>query len=95
VRQVDRKIVDFFRHSGSALCVRIFAIVAAFYPTTPINTGSAVDILSAIQPAMFRTLRGVYARLVDWVRVVRHSNEHVISIACVISNAAAFETAVV
>jgi hypothetical protein len=40
-----------------------------------------MDILSAIQPVVVsRALHGVYARLVDWVRVVRHSNEHVITV---------------
>jgi len=56
-------------------------IVAAFDAATPINTRVGIDLLSAIQPVVVsRALHGVYARLVDGVRVVRHSNEHVISV---------------
>jgi len=55
--------------------------VAAFDATTPTHTPFRLDILSAIQSlAVFRALHGVHAMLVDWVRVVRHSNEHVISV---------------
>jgi len=56
-------------------------IVAALDATTPTHTRFGIDTLSAIQPVVkSRALQGVYARLVDWVRVVRHSNEHVISV---------------
>jgi len=79
-----------------ALCVGIVTIGAAFDATTPTHTRFGIDILSAIQPVVVsRALHGVYARLVDWVRVVRHSNEHIISVGCVISNTATFEAAMV
>jgi hypothetical protein len=71
-------------------------IIEAFYATIPIYTGLASTLLSSIQPVvMIRAFRGVYARLIDWVRVVRHSNQHVVSIAWVIANTTAFETAMV
>jgi len=79
-----------------ALCICIVAIVAAFYATTPIDTGFAVSIPSTIQPVlMTKAFRGVYAGLIDSVCVIRHSDQHVISVGRVISNTAAFETAVV
>ena len=79
-----------------ALCVRIVTIVAAFDTATPTNTRFGVDILSAIQPVVVATaLNGVRARLVDGVRVVRHSNEHVISVGWVIAKTTTFETAMV
>jgi hypothetical protein len=79
-----------------ALCICIVAIVAAFYATTPIDTGFAVSIPSTIQPVlMTKAFRSVYAGLIDRVCVIRHSNQHVISVGCVISNTAAFETAMV
>src|SRR5258708_38276752 len=79
-----------------ALCVGIVTIVAAFDATRPMHTPFGIDLLSAIQPvAVSRAPHGVYARLVDWVCVARHSNEHVISVGCVISNAATFEAALV
>jgi hypothetical protein len=59
-----------------ALCFGIVAIVAD--ATTPRHTRLGIDILSAIQPLVVsRALHGVYARLVDGVRVARHSHEHV------------------
>jgi len=64
-----------------ALRVGNVTIVATFDATKPANTWFRLNILSAIQPAaVYRALHGVYARLVDGVRVVRHSNEHVISV---------------
>jgi hypothetical protein len=64
-----------------ALCLGMVNIVAAFDATTPTNTRFGTNILSAIQPVVVsRALHGVYARLVDSVRVVRHSDEHVISV---------------
>jgi hypothetical protein len=64
-----------------ALRVGNVTIVATFDATRPANTWFRLNILSAIQPtAVYRALHGVYARLVDGVRVVRHSNEHVISV---------------
>jgi hypothetical protein len=64
-----------------ALCVGTVIIVAAFDATTPKNTRFGINILSAVQPVVVsKALRSVYARLVDWVRVVRHSDEHVISV---------------
>jgi hypothetical protein len=63
------------------LCVGVVTIVAAFDATTPTNTPFGIDILSAIQPVVVsRALNGVYARLINGVRVVRHSNEHEISV---------------
>ena len=107
-RQQDSKIVDWFGLYSSfrdrqllapernALCVCIVAIVAAFYSTTPIDAGFAGSFLSSIQPvAVSRAFRGIYPWLIDGVRVGRHSNQHVVSIACVKSNTAAFETAMV
>jgi hypothetical protein len=44
---------------------------------------------------MYGTFQGVYAGLVDSVRVAGHSNEHVISVGGVIANTASFETTVV
>jgi hypothetical protein len=62
------------------LCFGIAAIVAAFNATTPTHTLLGIDVLSAIQPVIVsRALHGVYARLVDGVRVAGHSHEHVIS----------------
>lgn len=79
-----------------ASCLGIVTIVATLDATTPTNARSGSNIPPSIQPVVVsRALQGVYARLVDWVRVVRHSNEHVISIGGVISNAAAFKTAMV
>jgi len=79
-----------------ALCIYIVAIVAAFYATTPIDTGFAVSIPSTIQPVlMTKAFRGVYAGLIDSVCVIRHSDQHVISVGRVISNTAPFETAMV
>ena len=64
-----------------AHCLGMVNIVAAFDATTPTNTRFGTNILSAIQPVVVsRALHGVYARLVDSVRVVRHSDEHVISV---------------
>jgi len=64
------------------------SIVAAFDVTAPTHTRFGIDILSAIQPVVVsRALHGVYARLVDGVRVVRNSHEHVVSVGGVISNA--------
>jgi hypothetical protein len=64
-----------------ALCVGVVTIFAAFNTTTPTNTRFGINILTAIQPmVVFRALQCVYARLVDGVCVVRHSNEHVISV---------------
>ena len=52
-------------------------MVAAFDTTTPTNARFGI---LAIQPLVVsRTLQNVYARLVHRVRVVRHSDEHVIS----------------
>jgi hypothetical protein len=81
----------------SPLCVCIVAaIVAAFYAATPIDTGFLRSLLSSIQPiVMIGALRHVYARLIYGVRMVRHSNQHVISVGCVVSNTAAFETAMI
>jgi hypothetical protein len=63
-----------------ALCVGVVTIVAAFNATTPTNTRFGINILSAIQPVVvFRALHCVYARLVDGVYMVRHCDEHVIS----------------
>ena len=71
-------------------------IIAAFDTTTPAHTRFGIDILSAIQPgAVFRALHGVYARLVDGVRVVRNSHEHVVSVGGVISNTTSYVTAMV
>jgi hypothetical protein len=70
--------------------------VTVFHATAPVHADFTVNILSAIQPVvMLRALRGVYAGLIDRVRVVRHSNQHVISVGCVVPNTAAFETAMV
>ena len=55
-------------------------ILAAFDAAKPANTRFRVNILSAIQPApVYGALHGVYARLVDGVRVAGHPKEHVIS----------------
>jgi len=79
-----------------ALCICIVAIVAAFYAATPIDTGFAVSIPSTIQPVLAtKAFRGVYAGLIDSVCVIRHSDQHVISVGRVISNTAPFETAMV
>jgi hypothetical protein len=54
--------------------------MAIFDATKPANTRFRVNILSAMQPAaVYGALHGVYARLVDGVRVAGHSKEHVIS----------------
>ena len=64
-----------------AFCVGIATKVAAFDATTPTHTRLGIDILSAVQPVVVsRALHGVYARLVDGVRVARHSHERVISV---------------
>ena len=74
----------------------IVTIVAALDATTPTNTRLGTTILSAIQPVVvFRALHRIHARFVDWVRVLRHSDEGVISIGRVISNTATFKTAMV
>src|SRR5258708_38704230 len=79
-----------------ALCVGIVTVVAAFDATRPTHTPFGIDLLSAIQPVVVSgALHGVYARLVDWVCVASHSNEHVISVGWVISNATTFEAAMV
>jgi hypothetical protein len=63
-----------------AFCVGIVTIVAAFDAATPTHTRFRINILSAVQPVFVsRALHGVYARLVDDVRVTRHPHEHVIS----------------
>lgn len=81
-------------HDPIALCVGIVTIVAAFDTTTPTNTRFGINILSAIQPVVVsRALHGVNARLIDRVRVVRHSDERVISVVWIISDTATFETA--
>jgi len=62
------------------LCVSNAAILAIFDATKPANTRFRVNILSAIQPAaVYWALDGVYAGLVNGVRVARHPKEHVIS----------------
>jgi hypothetical protein len=54
--------------------------VAIFDATKPANARFRVNILSTIQPAaVYGALHGVYAGLVDGIRVAGHSNEHVIS----------------
>jgi hypothetical protein len=71
-------------------------VVAAFDATTPNYTRFGNDILSAIQPVVvYRALQGVCARLLDGVRVVRISHEHVVSGGGVISNATSYVTAMV
>ena len=71
-------------------------VVAAFDATTPTHVRFGIDILLAIQPvAVSRALQGVYARLVDGVRVVRNSHEHVVSAGGVISNATPYVAAMV
>jgi hypothetical protein len=56
------------------------AILAIFDATKPTDTRFRVNILSAIQPAaVYGALHGVYAGLVNGVRVARHPKEHVIS----------------
>jgi hypothetical protein len=73
-----------------------YPIVAAFDAATPTHTRFASGILSAIQPfVVSRALHGVYVRLVDGVRVVRNSHEHVVSVGGVISNATSYVTAMV
>jgi len=55
-------------------------MLAIFDGTKPANTRFRVDILSAVQPAaVYGALHGVYAWLVNGVRVARHPKEHVIS----------------
>src|SRR5260370_23276730 len=72
-----------------ALCVGIETIVAAFDATRPMHTRFGIDILLAVQPAtVYMALRGVYARLVDSVGVIRHSHERVIPVGCIVANAA-------
>jgi hypothetical protein len=70
--------------------------VTIFDAATPTNTRLRLNVLLTIQPAaMYGTFQGVYAGLVDGVRVAGHSNEHVISVGGVIANTASFETTVV
>ena len=79
-----------------AFCIGNMAVVTAFDATKPANTRFRVNILSAIQPAaVYGALHGVYAGLVDGVCVVGHSSEHVITVGCVIPNAAPYGTAMV
>jgi len=79
-----------------AFCVGDVTIAATLDAATPTNTWLRLDILLAIQPAaVYGTFQGVYAGLVDSVRVAGHSNEHVISVCGVIPNTASFETTVV
>jgi hypothetical protein len=55
-------------------------MLAIFDATEPADTRFRVNILSAIQPvAVYGTLHGVYAGLVNGVRMARHPKEHVIS----------------
>jgi hypothetical protein len=70
--------------------------MAIFDATRPSNTRFRVNILSAIQPAaVYGAFQGVYARLVDGVRLPRHPDEHVISSGGVESDAAPHGTAMV
>jgi len=79
-----------------ALCVGKVTIAATFDATKPANPRFRVDILSAIQPAtVFGALHGVYAGLVNGIRVAGHSNEHVISVGRAIPNATPYGTAMV
>jgi hypothetical protein len=74
----------------------IVTVVAALDGATPTNTRWGTTILSAIQPVVvFRALDRVHAGFVDRVRVLRHSDKHVISIGRVISNTATFKAAMV
>ena len=78
------------------LLLRLGAIVAPFHAASPANTRFAGDIFHAVQPLVVpRALHSVYARFVDPVRAVRHSDEHVITICGVIANAAALESTMV
>src|ERR1700741_5152734 len=71
-------------------------VVTAFHATTPIHTLFGIDILSAIQPVVLPgALQRVHARLIDGVRVIRNSHEHVVSGRGVITNATPKVTAVV
>ena len=70
--------------------------MAIFDATKPANTRFRVNILSAIKlAAVYGAFHGVYARLVDGVRLPRHRKEHVISSSGVESNAAPHGTAMV
>jgi len=79
-----------------ALSLGVVSIVATLDATTPTNTRLGTSILPAIQPVVVsRALHNIYARLVDWVRVVGHSNEHVVSVGGVVANTATFKTAMI
>jgi hypothetical protein len=55
--------------------------MAIFDAAKPANARFRVNIFSAIQPAaVYGTLHGVYAGLIDGVRVAGHSQQHVISV---------------
>ena len=74
----------------------VVIIVAAFDAATPANTRSATRILPTIQPAAVpEALEHVYARFVDWIRMVRHGDKHVVSVCRVVPDTATFKTAVV
>src|SRR5205814_3332330 len=65
-----------------------------FDPTTPKSTRLGSNILAPVQPAsMSGTRPSIYTRLVDRVRVVRHSDEHVVSVDQIVSNTATHEAA--
>jgi hypothetical protein len=78
------------------LCLGDVAIMAIFDAAKPANTRFRANILSAIQPAaVYGAFHGVYARLVDGVRVAGHPKEHVISSGGVEANTAPHGTAMV
>src|SRR5690349_5272327 len=79
-----------------ALGARVVSIVAAFNAARPANARFSVDTLSAIQPAtMSGACEGVHTRLVHGDCTAGHSDEHEISVRCVIPRAASYGTAVI
>jgi hypothetical protein len=65
-----------------APCFGDVTIVAIFDATKPADARFRVHILLAVQPAVvFGALHGVYAGLIDGVRMAGHSNQDVISSA--------------
>ena len=79
-----------------ALGVGIITILTSFDTARPTSPYFSMGNFPEIQPVVVsRAFPRVYARLFDRVRMVRHSDERVVSVIGVVSNAATFETTVV
>ena len=70
--------------------------IAAFRATTPAHTGLIYEIVSSIQPqSVYRTLKSVYTRFVNGVRVFGSAIQRMVALSDAVTNAAPVQAAMV